>query len=98
MAICLMRALIGSNENLNPNDTKQIDYDQISKYYKDWYKSDPFHVSKTADSSMEMLSRPNNSAKHALMIAISHNHMSLNSSSLMKITPLAVWACKLEQT
>jgi len=96
MAMSLMWALCEMNKDKGPEDMKQIDLDIIAKYYRMWFKSDPFDVGQTTRTAIEMLTHKNSTALYALGVARSHNKFSLSNGSLMRITPMAIWTAQME--
>lgn len=92
MAMCLIRGLIKSN------NSKQIprvfDYNKVGEEYGEWYKSKPFDIGETVERSISMVAY--NDASVCIKIALQNNHGKSNGS-LMRCTPIAVWAANLEK-
>jgi ADP-ribosyl-[dinitrogen reductase] hydrolase len=84
MAICLMHALVKGKGNLN--------LAQIVKYYGLWNRSKPFDIGNTTRATVFKCDPDNPNPERPYKAA---SKTSESNGALMRITPLAVWSCKL---
>jgi len=91
LAICLLWALWQANSDKIEGE-RVLDIDKIAFNYRSWLTSNPFKTSQTiqkAFQSMDTNQRAYEAKKNA-----SPNSMS--NASMMRVTPLAVWASSLD--
>ena len=88
MAICLASGLINGEGMLN--------MDLISQYYAAWYMSDPFGIGNTCSTAFRVFyNQPTVTASMCIEQARQRNQTSQSNGSLMRLTPLCVWAHRL---
>ena len=83
LAMCQMRGLIDGKGTLNTAC--------IAGYYGKWCQEGPFDIGMTTRNALTTINTKNPSAKAPREAAVAFSN-SLSNGSLMKVTPLAVWA------
>lgn len=68
--------------------------DRVSEWYGQWMKSNPFDIGITTENALYGLVNDPKAAV-AYRNAYRENQTSMSNGSLMRITPIAVWTCKL---
>lgn len=96
LALCLLKGLVESNRD-NGGKMKCYNVDLVGLQYNNWINSDPFDYGDATEMSLGLFNQGRN-AFDVLKIAASHNSNSKSNGSLMKVTPLAVWAAQLENS
>ena len=95
MAMCLMNGLIANEES----DT--LDLRPIVEQYRKWIGSEPFDIDETVNSTLGLLSDPDftiEALRHSIEATKDSTERALDAtsnSSLMRISPLAVWAASI---
>jgi len=87
LAMCLMKGLLEGNGKLN--------MDAIAGYYSRWVGSSPFDIGITTGKALAPLLDGRATADVCIAAAEQHNGSSQSNGSLMRLTPLAVWAHRL---
>ena len=87
LAMCMMRGLLEGQGKLN--------LDNVAKYYERWVATGPFDIGITTRCALSPLLEQGSSANTCIEAAIDSNANSQSNGSLMRLTPLCVWAHKL---
>ena len=87
LAMCMIRGLLAGKGKL--------DMDAIAGYYRSWMETSPFDIGTTTRQALEPLMEGNDTADVCIASAESSNGTSQSNGSLMRLTPLAVWAHRL---
>ena len=73
-------------------ESGQMDIEKVCHYYKMWINSDPFDIGNNTSATLGALG----SAKNAKAVAYGQFAAWLSNGSLMRVTPLAVWAAECD--
>jgi len=87
LAMCLMRGLLAGNGKL--------DMDAVALYYGRWVGTGPFDIGITTRKALSPLMEGRATANVCIAAAERSNGSSQSNGSLMRLTPLAVWAHRL---
>ena len=85
LTMTLLQALVVMSKNGASTDGK-LDLNVIKQFYKDWFDSKPFDIEETVAATIGRLDS----------LAAPKEKESQSNSSLVRITPLAVWAAGIE--
>lgn len=87
LAMCMLRGLLAGEGKLN--------MDAIADYYCQWVASHPFDIGMTTSCALLPLMNGRATADVCIGSSIANNGESQSNGSLMRLTPLAVWAHRL---
>lgn len=87
LAMCMLRGLLAGQGKLN--------LDQVASYYGRWVATGPFDIGVTTRTALGPLAAHPSSAETCIRAAIAGTGSSQSNGSLMRITPLGVWAHRL---
>ena len=96
LAMCLLHGLIdeGVPEGVEKTSQPTLYVDNIAKYYRSWYMSEPFDIGQSTTYAFKPLVRNCKAAK-AYKNSLKRNTSSLSNGSLMRCTPMAVFTSAL---
>ena len=83
--MCLLRGLVETDKQ------STLDMESIAYWYSQWMNSPPFDVGTTTIKTIGLLKDPNATAVTAKQGAKKCGG-SVSNSSIMRISPMAVWA------
>ena len=89
LTLCLGRGLVKGNGSLDLNE--------IGSVYGDWLHSNPFDVGITISNAVSFARRNPNKVAENMRQGAQQSLDSQSNGSLMRITPLVVWASKLSK-
>lgn len=87
LAMCLLNGLYESESDLN--------LDNIAKYYKSWFCSNPFDIGRTTSNALSPYSNNLPKAKFSIQSSEQYNKQSESNGSFMRCSPLAVFCRNL---
>ena len=89
--------MIWGLQKSNKSEKNVIDLNEIAKQYKRWMSSPPFDIgTTTANAFADLDSIDSDFAKSVKSSSIESNADSQSNGSLMRITPMIVWASALD--
>lgn len=82
-------------EDEEPSKKQRLYMDNIAKYYRDWFMSNPFDIGKNTTIALKPLVKKC-FAKKAVKLAAKNNQESLSNGALMRCMPMAVYTSALK--
>ena len=70
----------------------KLDAKAIVKYYGKWYNEIPFDIGHTTSNALRYANPKNPNPTVTRSAALANNKESLSNGSLMRATPISVWA------
>jgi ADP-ribosylglycohydrolase len=96
LAMSLMHALIKSSQLSKPGFAR-LNTEWIGHYFKMWMNSPPFDIGNTTKSALGSLTMTEtNYTQAAYGSAKDRNGSSISNGSMMRCTPMAVWASGIQ--
>ena len=97
--MCLMQAIVLHNSNRFGFDDEEyvLPTNFIAYYYRKWWYSKPFHITKAMRKSLLALANSRNPrAFDAKLTAFACNKEYVSTGALLRSTPLILWSTPLD--